>query len=385
MLFDFFIIIIIIFIGFNIKFFFKPYIRTRDKYILNLLWLFHLIIGLVFWWYVYYGPGGDGKMYYQIAKEISFSESIVNFMSFGPGTSGMHIFNTIPAKLLSTLGLSLIYCLIGYIGIVFFYVLFIRQIKLNTYLGSYKLFPLIFFLPNLHFWSAGISKDAIAFFCIALFIYSMQQPSKNIIKIIISLGMCYMIRPHISVFLVSAFGLAFILDGKLKVYQKIFFSLLFLVSFIVLFEKFMIFLNVESLDMETIQKYSRTTAENLSGGSGSGVDISNYSYPLKILTFLYRPFFFDINSVLGMVSSFENLLLLILSIKFIRLNPIKLFNKGSYMFKGIFLFFMMGALTFSLILGNLGIMLREKNMFTPALLFICLWGFSYISLKKTIT
>ncbi|MGB1451712.1 MAG: hypothetical protein ACPG7E_08400, partial [Marinirhabdus sp.] len=39
-------------------------------------------------------------------------------------------------------------------------------------------------------------------------------------------------------------------------------------------------------------------------------------------------------------------------------------------------FFLMGTISFAYILGNLGIMLRQRNMFLPALLFVCLMGIS---------
>lgn len=380
---DIFSIIVIIILGFTVKNTFRASLSVSDNKTLNYLWLYHIFFGVVYWAYVSFIAGGDATHYYKAGKELSLANALILFLSDGPGTNGMYLLTVVPANLLSFFSVSLLYTLLGYIGMVFFYVVFKNNIAYNSYLGKYKLFPLLFFLPNLHFWSAGLGKDTISFLCIGMFIYSMQKPNKHVIKIILALGLSYIIRPHISVFLVASFGVAYMLDGNLKLYQKIFFTIMFFGVFIVLFNKFMSFLQFESLDVESIQNFSSNSSENLSRSStGSSVDISSYSYPLKIFTFLYRPLFFDINGILAIIASFENLLLLILSYKFIRLNPIKLFKKGNYLFKGMFIFFLMGALTFSLILGNLGIMLREKNMFTPALLFICLWGLSYAQQQK---
>lgn len=383
MLVEIFIILIIIFLGFNIKFFFEKYINSRDKYILNSLWIYHLIFGVVFWYYIFYGPGGDGVTYYRIANEESFSNILSGFFKAGPGTSGMHMFNSLPASLLSPFGLSMVYCLIGYIGLVCFYVFFIRQIKYNTSLFNYKLFPLVFFLPNLHFWSAGISKDAILFFCIGLFMYGIQQPSKHLFKIAVAMVVSYIIRPHITIFLISSMGMGYVLDGNLKLYQKIFLGGLFLAAFVLLFDNIMAYLKIEDLNTDTIDQFSENRVADLSRAhTGSSVDISSYPYPLKVFTFLYRPLFFDINGVLAIVASFENLLLLVLSWKLFRINPIKIFKAGNYMVKSLFIFLIIGSLSFSLILGNMGIMLRQKNMFIPALLFICLWGLSYSYQQK---
>lgn len=376
---DLLVIILIIILGFSVKNWVGAPFGNYDTKVLNQLWAYHLLFGILYWFYVAYGPGGDAMGYWRAGSNLNWNEALALFSIYGPGTYGMYVISHLPSGILglSFFTVSILFTLLGYIGMVFFYSLFVKYIKLNSSIGKYSLFPLIFFLPNFHFWSAGLGKDTLCFMCIALFIYGMQQPAKNMIKIALAIGLTYMVRPHISVFLVAAFGMAFMLDGNLKVYQKVLFSAIFLVAFIILFDKFMSFLKVEELSAESISQYSATSTSNLSRSSGSGVDISSYPYPLKVLTFLYRPLFFDINGVLAVVASFENLLLLILSIKFVKINPIKLFQKGNIIFKGCLIFFVTGALTFSLILGNLGIMLREKNMFTPCLLFVCLWGLSY--------
>ncbi len=376
---DVLVILLVTVLGFTVKKWINRDFSDYNAKILNWLWAYHLLFGVFYYLYIAYGPGGDALGYWRNARSYSFVELLALFELNGPGTYGMLLINYFPSNALG-LGLlasSLIYTLLGYVGIAFFYALCVNNIKFNSKIGKYSLFPLLFFLPNFHFWSAGLGKDTICFMSIGLFVYSMQQPSKNLIKIAIAMGLTYLVRPHISLFLVAAFGIAFMLDGNLKVYQKALLSVLFLGAFIVLFDVFTSFIEVENLNAQTISKYSDGKAAALNVDSGSGVDISSYPYPLKVLTYLYRPLFFDINGILAVVASFENLILLLLSIKFIRLNPFKFFMKGSYLFKGCFIFFLIGTLTFSLILGNLGIMLREKNMFTPAFFFFCLWAYSY--------
>ena len=177
--------------------------------------------------------------------------------------------------------------------------------------------------------------------------------------------------------------MGYIIDGQLKVYAKLIFMVILIGAFVAFFDTLMLYLRIEDLSAETLSTYSEDRISKLSRDhTGTGVDISGYPYPLKVFTFLYRPLFFDINGILAILASIENLILLLLTAKFITKNPFKMFFKGDYFFKSSLLFFLMGALTFSLILGNLGIMLRQKNMFIPALLFICLWSFSnHIELK----
>lgn len=380
---DVIVLFIVLMLGLNLSNIFKNKITFKDQSNFKKLWIYHVFFGVIYWAYIEYGPGGDAYAYYKVAKELSFTETFSFYRTHGPGTYAIYLLNVIPAKFIGFFGMTMIYTLLGYIGIIYFYMVFKNQIKFNTTIGKTELFPLIFFLPNLHFWSAGLGKDTILFFCIGMFIYSMQKPSENIIKIILALSLSYLIRPHITVFLIASFGIGYVLDGNLKAYQKIFLGGVFFILFILLFDNIMTYLKLEDLDTESIEQFSETRASNLSREhTGSAIDISGYPFPFKIFTFLYRPLFFDARSILALVASFENLLLLVLSWRFIKLNPIKIFNVGNYMVKSMFIFLIIGSVSFSIILGNLGIILRQKNMFVPALLFICLWGFSYNADQK---
>ncbi len=380
---DICLIIILLFLGFKAKYFFRHQLDVGDNKTLNFLWAYHIVICLAFYFYVLTN-GGDAITYWT-EFEVNPNMTIGDYFSLGFGTYFMYVLNYIPSKILelSFLTGSLAYALLGYIGFLFFYIVFKNRIAFNSKLLQFNLFPLIFFLPNLHFWTAGVGKDTLMFFCIAIFFYAMQQPKRHLVKIILALFLVYFTRPHIAAFLILSFGIGYILDGGLKVYVKILFFIILVGAFIGFFDNIMLYLRIENFDLETISSYSDDKVSKLSRShTGTGVDISNYPFPLKVFTFLFRPLFFDVNGVLAVVASLENLLLLILTAKFIWLNPIKLFFKGDYFFKSLFIFLLLGVISFSLILGNLGIMLRQKNMFIPALLFLCLWAFSYNIQKK---
>ncbi len=374
---DILIISAIIILGNAILNFFKNDLTSKDILYLKRLWMYHLLFGIIYYTYIVYGPGGDSLGYYITSNELSLSQAWSLFIINGPGTYAMYLLNTIPTKFFSFFSMTLLYTLIGYIAFVLYYLLFNNLIKFNSRLGKFRIFPLIFFLPNLHFWSAGLGKDTLLFFCIAGFLYSIQNITKRVFFMIFVLSLSYLIRPHITIFLIAAYGLGYTLDRGLKFYQKILIILVFIGAFIFLFDNVMAYLKIEDLSTDALNEFSESRVGNLSRAStGSSVDISNYPFPLKIFTFLYRPLFFDINGVLAIIASFENLLLLILSFKLIKSNPIKTYRNGSYLIKGSFLFLIMGVISFSLILGNLGIMLRQKNMFLPILLFLCLYSIS---------
>jgi len=282
----------------------------------------------------------------------------------------------------------MMYCVLGYLAFVYYYAILKKVIPKYNFLNKIKIlnipvFPFFLFFPNLHFWSSGIGKDTLLFFCIALFVYSLFNIKKNIINIAISILISVFIRPHITMFLIVGFGVGYTFSGEVKPFQKFFMTLLFFTGFLLLFDYVLNFIKLESVDLESIEGYAANKSGVLKSKATSGVDISSYPYPLKILTYLYRPLFFDINNLLAIVASFENLFLLLLSAKLFKIKNIKYLKISNKIIKGSVVFLLTGTLTFSLILGNLGIMLREKNMFTPLFLITAYWLLSVTKNKVT--
>ena len=237
------------------------------------------------------------------------------------------------------------YALLGYIGFIYLYRLFKEIFKNYSNLFSIKIyrvpiFPLLLFLPNLHFWSSGIGKDSILFFSIIVFIYSLINVRKRFRLLLLSLILSLLVRPHITLFLLITFSIGYLIDGELKLYQKIVVVLLLTIGFVSLFGYVVQFIQLESLEISSVEEFARTRASNLSKERvDSGVDISRYPFPFKVFTFLYRPLFFDINGVFAILSSFENLILLLFSWTILINKPFQAFKKGSFLLKGMFIFF----------------------------------------------
>ena len=105
---------------------------------------------------------------------------------------------------------------------------------------------------------------------------------------------------------------------------------------------------------------------------------------MRFFTFLFRPIFYDATNAFGLIVSLENLILLIITIKMFFSKPFQCLKKASFLIKGLFVFFLLSSVIFSLILGNLGIMIRMKNMIMPSFFIFLLWIFSKNEEIKTI-
>lgn len=384
---DICICIIVYLIGYNLKFIFKDFTKIDRKF-LTQLFFYHILVAVAFHFYISIN-GGDALYYWNFPKTATLQD-IFDVIDQGSASGIIYLINYVPSKIL---GLSfftgnMMYSLLGFTGFIYFYriinlvVVDVSALSRVRLLGI-PIYPWIWFLPNLHFWSSGIGKDSILFFCIALFAYSLINIKKSIFGIVVSLLLSLVIRPHITLFLLVSFGIAYVVDGQLKMYKKIIICLFFAIGFVSMFNYVMEFAQLESLESSAIENYTSSKATSLNdSNSESGIDISNYPFPLKVFTFIYRPMFFDTNGLLSIVASFENLLLIIFSIGLIKKRPFRAFRKANYLIKGSFVYFLAGAFSFSMILGNLGIMLRQKNMFIPAFILFGLWVYYYFTLTE---
>ena len=375
MLLDVIYIPIIIMLGLGFINVFRSDISDHDEVMLKRLFFYHLLMGVYYCFFIL----GDAVGYWRLPKTYNF-ETFKDGLFNGEGTMFMYAFNFLFSNILnmSYLSNTLLYSLFGFMGITFFYIIAIKNIKYNKIINGYVLFPLIFFLPNLHFWSAGVGKDTTLFLCIGMFTYGLMKPFKRIFLIVIALSLSMAIRPHITLFLLLGFGIAYVFGGKVSPFQRFLFSAVMIGIGIAILPSVMEFARIEEASAEGFDKFATGKAAVLSRAStGSAIDISSYPLPLKVLTFWFRPFFFDVRNINGLIASLENLVLVIVFIKAMRTNPIGAFKAAPFVIKGLVIFLLVGTLAFSQSLGNVGIMIRMRNMFLPGLIIYMMWVFSY--------
>ncbi|MDH6307767.1 hypothetical protein M2451_000216 [Dysgonomonas sp. PFB1-18] len=346
-------------------------VSQEDRLSLKILWMYHLIFSVYYSFFLRV----DSYTYWVEANNMTSAEFWEYIMK--SGTYFVNAITYIPTNLLglSYLSVTILFSLVGYIGMVYFYQIAVRYIPYNVKIKGIYLFPLLFFLPNLHLWSVAIGKDSLLFFCIGAFAYSLTDIKKYLPLMAFALILSYLVRPHITLILIFSFGFVFFISSHISKSKRILLSVLFVTVALVLLPSVMEHFKLDSLS--EVDQFSDKTAENMAQGAGSAIDISSYPYPLKFFSFLYRPLFFDINGFAALIISFENLLLLILSIYVIRNHPMRTFRSAPIIIQGLFIFLLVGSLIFCSLMSNLGIIIRMRNMFLPGLLIYILWSFSY--------
>jgi len=370
------IILFLLVFGYFFIYQFKNDISENIFTNLGYLFAYHLIFSCYFYFFIQ----GDAIGYWRGAKNLTYEE-FMHFFTDDKGTYFILALNYLPAKVLdlSYFTGTLIYSIFGFMGFTYFYLIAIELVPKNPNVNGYYLFPLLFFFPNLHFWSCAVGKDALTFYCIGLFCYGLLLPLKRLRFIIIGLVFSYFVRPHITLFMLIGFGVAYFSGKKISIFQRIFFFSTLLGIALLILPVVLKFSKIEEASLDAFNKFSINKAMLLSRShTNSSIDISSYPLPIKIFTFLFRPFFFDINSIPSFLASIENSILLLLTFKYFSNKPLDSFRNAPFILQGMVYFLLIGTFVFSNSLGNLGIMIRMRNMFLPGMLIFFLWHFTYI-------
>ncbi|SEF40097.1 hypothetical protein SAMN04515663_101179 [Alcanivorax sp. DSM 26293] len=334
------------------------------------LYLYHSFWCLVYFWYAGM-HGSDAFAYYNqgllgIDRIWFGSHAIVIVVSFLTS-----VFS------LSYLGVFLFFNFLGAVGYLFFY----SSLRCAS-IGSKKWVNYLIFsvllLPSVSFWSSALGKDAISFLAVNLALWSALDFSRRMSLMYLAILLMLVVRPHMAGLLVMSLSVALFFDSRAGTLRKVFlgavFTLgaVFLVPFALDYAGVKGGANIDSV-MDFIDKRQSITKGE------SSVDISSMSFPVKLLSYAFRPMIFEATSVFGLAASFDNLILMFLFIYGIclgfwrKLNP----EYGNIIF---IVFYLFGAwAVLALTTTNLGIALRQKWMFSPFLIYLCL---SYINQRQ---
>ncbi|WP_441373515.1 hypothetical protein [Acinetobacter lwoffii] len=348
----------------------------KDIFVGILIFLWHSLFALFYFLFTLNNPA-DAKAYY--------IRSIFDDTGFYVGTKFIIYLSSLFSRNfdLNYLNVSLIFNIFGVLGLIFLYFSLKKYFKSLSWCWYFLLF-----IPSMSFWSAGLGKDAISFFSVCLFLYTITTNKKIYILLPISFFFMFMVRPHIALMMIVSFILYFILKSKVHILFKLT-TLPIIVSGIILASSFVQqYVGLEEASIDSVSSYvDQRQGYNQSGGSS--IDLQSMSYPMQIFTYIFRPLPFDAHSALALFTSIENTILLFLFIYLLFKNKFRLYTfiegKNTWLLIYAFLTCSMLAIT----TANLGIATRQKWMFMPIFLYLLVYAFyqykqaqHVISIKK---
>jgi len=234
----------------------------------------------------------------------------------------------------------------------------------------------LLFLPSVNFWTSAIGKDAPLFFGVSLCVFAMLNLRKRFLHFCIALGVMVLFRAHIALMAVMALGLATLFEGGIGRGRKFGLLALASVGFFLLIGPVKSTITVDVTDISSVSDFLQTR-NNIYATVGGSTAMGNASFELRLISLLFRPFFFDAQGFLGVVASIENLgVVLAFIYMFARWRDLLLLVRRVFFVR--FVLFYAVILLFGLVAVyyNVGLGLRERVMAYPMIfsLLVALWS-----------
>lgn len=273
---------------------------------------------------------------------------------------------------------------IGFIGFVYLYniladVLFAESQELRPL--AVLLLLVCIFSPGLNFWTSAIGKDGVIFTGVCMAAYGVMDWRKRWLHLILGLAIVFLARPYILAFVIVAGAVQFLIAGRVSMVARAAGLIVVAVATYFAGPAIVDFTGLGSVDVLGVRDYIEVRqGQNLEGGSS--VDISQYNFVFQVLTYLFRPLFFDANNMTALAASFDNALLVFIVLLalanvrvyrgLVREPPILL----NLLFAGA------GISALAMTTANLGIAVRQKTMFLPSLFIVIAWGLEQARLRR---
>ena len=350
-----------------------------SKKLMNQLFWYHIVFLGIYYSYTIFNRS-DSKMYFSRPQRDGWNW----FDFFGTSTT---FIDFLAYPFINFLGFNyemmmVLFAWMGYLGFVYAYLFFRENIPVKiTVFKNFDLLTLILFFPNMHFWTASLGKGAPIFLGLMMFAYAIKSPKSRLVTLILGSLLIYYIRPHVFMFVAVGTVLGY-MSGKEKIsFGRKLFIYIALIGGLVLVQDTI--LGVAGLEgsedlIEGFEDFSEDRSASL-GTSGSGVSMASYPLPLKFFTFWFRPLFFDAPGILGLITSVENLMYLLLFFKILKRDFITFIKNSTVVVKMSLVVFLLSSFAMTFVMSNLGIIMRQKSMVMYFAFFVIYY---YLAQKK---
>ncbi|MBK8374320.1 MAG: hypothetical protein IPL18_05325 [Sphingomonadales bacterium] len=226
----------------------------------------------------------------------------------------------------------------------------------------------LMFLPGMYFWTAAIGKDAPLFLACALAVWSCFHISSRWYWFGLAIGIMVLIRAHVALLSVVALALALVAGRGVPTIARLILIVAAAVSGFILFGTLQSELQIDLSSVGSIANY----VEQQTTAATRGVDntLATASFPVKLVSLLYRPFFFDMTGVWSdrfAPKCRNGRHHLCFDPKF---PPMDRTFRGSLAIRFATIHFLLLYLMLAFMYYNVGLGLRQREMATPALLVV---------------
>ncbi len=269
----------------------------------------------------------------------------------------------------SFLDYFLVFQAFGYFGIAFLMRIFqeiYHELGMKTPVYAY----LILFFPGIHFWTSSIGKDGIVFTGICMSLWAAMQFRTRMVWFGVGTALVLLIRPHIAIIMAAALALTLFFDRQSRWYVRLSLFLIATVGLAVTAITFRSAFAVDVTSAESVTDFLAAQAQVVEDAGVASAGGGNLAY--NFFSLLFRPMFLDAEGFLGLIASIENLTLALVVIGpmiFFLAKVVRAARAVSFV-RYALIVAIGTALALSMVYYNVGLGLRQRTMFLPALFVI---------------
>jgi hypothetical protein len=242
---------------------------------------------------------------------------------------------------------------------------------------SSQLSYMLLLFPGLHFWTSALGKDAPIFFAISLAVWAAVKLQSRIVAFVAAVILTVLLRPHVALVTTSALAVATLFDSRTNKLARV---ALFVVAVVGASYVAVSVENTFEVDVTNANSISDffATQEQKALAQGGGTMIRDASFPIRLLSLLFRPLFFDANGIFALVASVENLaMVFIVGFMLWHWRALWWLTRRVFFLRFALFFAATMLILLTLVYYNVGLGSRQKVMIYPALFafFVSQWAF----------
>lgn len=264
----------------------------------------------------------------------------------------------------------------GFAGLVILARLF-AEIQDRMLVPQNPQYILLLFVPSVNFWTSAIGKDAPLFFSVSVCLWSMMQLNKRWGYYFASLAIMLLFRPHIALLSVIALALSTLFGSSTSLGRKIGVLTIAAVGIWLTAGAVESTFGVNAISASSVDDYIDLKTRQFAMDTGR-TSLGRAPFYLKVVSLLFRPFFFDASGVMGLIASVENVGVLLGFVYLVRHSA----ELGHLMRRVPFVRFAVSfafctLLLLSIMYYNVGLGLRERVMVYPMVFctLVAVWSF----------
>ncbi|UCS92003.1 hypothetical protein KZP23_14885 [Echinicola marina] len=345
---------------------------------LQALLVFHMLMVLVFSYYIGQ-KGGDSQGYWALIGPLAHPHASSWGDYFGVGYPFMYWLNYIPSKVLnwSWYTGNMLYGLLGYYAFRYLSHTVYYHYQAAPQFRGLPMALLLLYWPNIHFWTAGVGKEALCFWGLSALLFALSRGSQKRYWALgmIGLASVFMVRTYLAAIMAIALVLLFLMDFKKlsKSQKQLFWRGLFLL--VLCIPAIYRYSGIKDLPNINPIAISQQQIAMLSGeGIGSSVPVKDYGLAMRLITYWFRPFVGEIKGgLMYMAAAIENALLIVLLLFFLVKAKWQAWRKIPLFLRYSLVLFVLTSLLYANSLGNLGIMMRMKAPYMLLIILFMAW------------